>query len=146
MKLFKGEKFDDIKFGKVLTKLYARMFTMEKVKYLPPKFSYALKDLADFLGIFEITDEMISSRKSEVSDTSSNLSYMTSSAFKPKSQLDVIREHTTYKEEDDEGDGNEAKQGETFSDDGKLIGKRALTGSNKVVVQKPEHFSNKTSF
>ena len=26
------EKFDDIKFGKVLTKLYARLFTMEKVK------------------------------------------------------------------------------------------------------------------
>jgi len=51
------EKFDDIKFGKVLTKLYARLFTMEKVKYLPPKFSYAMKDLAEFLGIFEITED-----------------------------------------------------------------------------------------
>lgn len=66
-KLFKGgkspsrlyglEKFDDIKFGKVLTKLYARLFTMEQTKYLPPKYSYALKDLADFLGIFEITED-----------------------------------------------------------------------------------------
>ncbi len=51
------EKFDDIKFGKVLTKLYARLFTMEKVKYLPPKYSYAMKDLAEFLGIFEITED-----------------------------------------------------------------------------------------
>jgi hypothetical protein len=51
------EKFDDIKFGKVLTKLYARIFTMEQTKYLPPKFSYALKDLAEFLGIFEITED-----------------------------------------------------------------------------------------
>lgn len=51
------EKFDDIKFGKVLTKLYARMFTMEKTKYLPPKYSYAMKDLADFLGIFEVGED-----------------------------------------------------------------------------------------
>ena len=53
------EKFDDIKFGKVLTKLYARMFSMEQFKYLPPKYSYALKDLAEFLGIFEITEDQI---------------------------------------------------------------------------------------
>ena len=68
-KLFKGgkltavivdsciEKFDDIKFGKVLTKLYARLFSMEQVKYLPPKFSHSMKDLTSFLGIFEITEE-----------------------------------------------------------------------------------------
>jgi hypothetical protein len=78
-KLFKGEKFDDIKFGKVLTKLYARLFTMEKVKYLPPKYSYAMKDLAEFLGIFEITEDQIKQRRSDggISDTSSNLSYVT---------------------------------------------------------------------
>ena len=51
------ETFDDIKFGKVLTKLYARLFTMEKQKYLPPKYSFALKDLTDYLGIFEITED-----------------------------------------------------------------------------------------
>ena len=51
------EKFDDIKFGKVLTKLYARMFSMEQNKYLPPKYSFALKDLAEFLGIFEVSEE-----------------------------------------------------------------------------------------
>ena len=32
-KLFKGEKFDDIKFGKVLTKLYARLYSLEDHKY-----------------------------------------------------------------------------------------------------------------
>jgi hypothetical protein len=41
----------------VLTKLYARIFTMEQVKYLPPKFSHALKDLTTFLGIFEVTED-----------------------------------------------------------------------------------------
>lgn len=51
------EKFDDIKFGKVLTKLYARIFTMESVKYLPPKYSHAMKDLATYLGIYEITED-----------------------------------------------------------------------------------------
>lgn len=81
-----AEKFDDIKFGKVLTKLYARLFTMEKVKYLPPKYSYAMKDLAEFLGIFEITEDQIKQRRSDggISDTSSNLSYVTQSAFLPK--------------------------------------------------------------
>lgn len=53
------EKFDDIKFGKVLTKLYARLYTMEQVKYLPPKYSFAMKDLAEYLGIFEITEDQI---------------------------------------------------------------------------------------
>ena len=41
----------------MLTKLYARMFSMEANKYLPPKYSFALKDLADFLGIFEVSEE-----------------------------------------------------------------------------------------
>jgi len=105
------EKFDDIKFGKVLTKLYARLFTMEKVKYLPPKYSYAMKDLAEFLGIFEITEDQIKQRRSDgcISDTSSNLSYVTQSAFMPKkSQLDVIREQVTYKEEEDEEDSKDS--------------------------------------
>ena len=43
-----------------------------------------------------------------MSETSSNLSYVTSSAFKPKkSQLDVIREQTHYKEEENESDDDE---------------------------------------
>ena len=74
------EKFDDIKFGKVLTKLYARLFTMEKVKYLPPKYSYAMKDLAEYLGIFEVTEDILKGRQGSdgtLSDTSSTVSYMT---------------------------------------------------------------------
>lgn len=107
------EKFDDIKFGKVLTKLYARLFTMEKVKYLPPKYSYAMKDLAEYLGIFEVTEDQIKGGRhgsdGTLSDTSSTVSYMTQSAFLPKkSQLDVIREQVTHKEEEDEEDGGSA--------------------------------------
>ncbi len=78
---------------------------MEGFKYLPPKYSYAMKDLAEFLGIFEITEDQIKKRGGggDLSDTSSNISYVTQSAFKPKiSQLDVIREHVTTKEEDDD--------------------------------------------
>ena len=69
------------------------MFSMEQLKYLPPKFSYALKDIAEFMGIFEVTEDQIKQKRGDVSETSSNLSYITQSAFKPKiSQLDVIRE------------------------------------------------------
>ena len=56
---------------------------MEQVKYLPPKYSFAMKDLADFLGIYDITEDQLKGR-GELSDTSSNMSYMTQSAFKPK--------------------------------------------------------------
>ena len=64
-----------------------------------------------------------------MSDTSSNLSYVTSSGFKPKnSQLDVIREHTTFKEEDEENEDSEVNEG---SDEGKHIGQRAKRGSNQ---------------
>jgi hypothetical protein len=75
---------------------------MEQVKYLPPKYSFAMKDLAEYLGIFEITEDQIKQRGGN-SDTSSNVSYMTQSAFKPKnSHLDVIREHITHKEEEED--------------------------------------------
>lgn len=39
------EKFDDEKFLKVLEKLYNRLFSLEQTKALPPRFSFALKDL-----------------------------------------------------------------------------------------------------
>jgi len=66
---------------------------MEQFKYLPPKYSYALKDLASFLGIFEVTEDEIRAKRVDLSETSSNLSYITQSAFKAKnSKLDVIRE------------------------------------------------------
>lgn len=93
-KLFKGEKFDDIKFGKVLTKLYARLFSCEEHKYMPPKYSFALKDLAVFLGIFEVSEEDLKQQRMNQSETSSNLSNMTRSAFDPHKRhgLDIINE------------------------------------------------------
>lgn len=103
---------------------------MEKVKYLPPKYSYAMKDLAEFLGIFEITEDQIKQRRSDggFSDTSSNLSYVTQSAFLPKkSQLDVIREQVTYKEEEDEDEPGGVTNGQA-------IGLKAKKGSSNLMI------------
>ena len=47
-----GEEFGELKFEKIFKKLYTRLSTNDNWKYLPPKFSYALKDLALFFGIF----------------------------------------------------------------------------------------------
>lgn len=97
------------------------MFSMEQFKYLPPKYSYALKDLAEYLGIFEITEDQIKQRRGDMSETSSNISYMTSSAFKPRpNQLDVIKEQTNQIE--DEGE-----------EEGTAIGERVKAGSNRMV-------------
>lgn len=57
-------------------KLYNRLFTQEDYKYLPPKFSYALKDLATDLGVFERADV-----SSIISGVSTNLSMTTTSGF-----------------------------------------------------------------
>ena len=56
-------------------KLYNRMFTMEEYKYLPPKYSFAMKDLATDFGVFERADvnSMISG--------STNMSVTTTSGF-----------------------------------------------------------------
>merc|ERR1711934_263194 len=95
-------------FGKVLTKLYARLYSSEEHKHMPPKFSYALKDLAVFLGIFEVSEDDLKNQRMNQSETSSNKSYMTSSGFNPVKgrSLDVIDEDQEAKddEEDDEED------------------------------------------
>ena len=57
-------------------KLYHRLFTQEEFKYLPPKFSYALKDLASDLGVFERADV-----SSIISGVSTNMSMTTTSGF-----------------------------------------------------------------
>ena len=46
------EKLDDIRFGKVLAKLYSRLYGMEEMKYFPPKFSESMCELTTYLGIF----------------------------------------------------------------------------------------------
>lgn len=82
---------------------------MENYKYLPPKYSYALKDLSSFLGIFEMTEEEYKRRRLDVSETSSQLSHVTAtSAFKPKGKLDVIAENQV-KEDDAEDIDSPAK-------------------------------------
>lgn len=68
--------FDDHRFQQIFMKLYNRLFTQEEFKYLPPKFSYALKDLATDLGVFERADV-----SSIVSGVSTNLSMTTTSGF-----------------------------------------------------------------
>lgn len=48
--------FDELKFSTVFTKLYNRLYNMDEQKYLPPKFSYALKELASDYGVYERAD------------------------------------------------------------------------------------------
>lgn len=64
---------------------------MEELKYLPPKFSYAMKDLTSFLGIFEISEEEIRQKRGNKSD-SSNTSHIIQSGFKAKKSLEVVQE------------------------------------------------------
>jgi hypothetical protein len=68
--------FDDHRFQQIFIKLYNRLFTQEEVKYMPPKFSYALKELASDLGIFERADV-----SSVISSGSTTLSMTTTSGF-----------------------------------------------------------------
>ncbi len=67
---------------------------MENQKYLNPKFSHALKDLTQFLGVFEITEDDLKMSKDGLSETSSNLSHITQNMFRtdPKNQLEVVLE------------------------------------------------------
>jgi hypothetical protein len=60
-----------------LTKLYARLFTMEQQKFMPPKFSEALRDLSKYMGIFERTEDDFK-QKGDSSETSSLVSQVTS--------------------------------------------------------------------
>ena len=46
-----SESFDDNKFVKYFRKIYSKLSLMEKVKYLEPKFTTSVKDLAEFLKI-----------------------------------------------------------------------------------------------
>lgn len=90
----------------MLTKLYARLYSSEEHKYLPPKYSFALKDLAVFLGIFEVSEDDLMAQRKNLSETSSNLSYVTSSGFNPVKGrgLDVITEDQEQKDDEEEED------------------------------------------
>ena len=63
--LFLSEPFNELKFQKVFKKLYRVLENMDDSKYLPPRFSYAYKGLADFLGFSDLDDNLSSA--SEIS-------------------------------------------------------------------------------
>lgn len=67
--------FDEHRFQSLFSKLYNRLFVMEEFKYLPPKYSYAMKDLASDFGVFERADV------SSVISGSTNMSMTTASGF-----------------------------------------------------------------
>lgn len=67
--------FDEHRFQSIFSKLYNRLFVMEEFKYLPPKYSYAMKDLASDFGVFEKADV------SSVISGSTNMSMTTASGF-----------------------------------------------------------------
>eukprot|EP00826_Nyctotherus_ovalis_P050095 TRINITY_DN6104_c0_g2_i3.p1 TRINITY_DN6104_c0_g2~~TRINITY_DN6104_c0_g2_i3.p1 ORF type:complete len:304 (+),score=53.80 TRINITY_DN6104_c0_g2_i3:131-913(+) len=50
------EHFDDLKFAKYFTKFYQRIAEYDKSKHLPPRFSFALKDLARHFGVCQQLD------------------------------------------------------------------------------------------
>ena len=66
---------------------------MEAQKACAPRFSFAIKDLAEYLGIFELSEEELRNRRIDLSETSSNQSYATMSGFKPRKVLDIIAEN-----------------------------------------------------
>ena len=84
------DSVDDTKVKKILPKLYARLYSLEAHHSVTPKFSFALKDLAEYLGVFEISEEEMGNRKVNLSDeTGSNNSYL----LKSTNRLDVIEEN-----------------------------------------------------
>ena len=47
----RAEPFDDATFEKYFRKFFVKLFQLEENKYLPPKFTTSLKDLAAYFGI-----------------------------------------------------------------------------------------------
>ena len=66
---------DEVKFGRYFCKFYRNLFKAEEQKHLPPKFSYAVRDLATFYGVFEKSEKAaMTSISSNVSFTSNHMS------------------------------------------------------------------------
>jgi hypothetical protein len=45
--------FEEALFASYFQKLYRKLFLMDEQKYLPPKYTYALKELANHYGIYK---------------------------------------------------------------------------------------------
>ena len=102
------------------------MFSLEMNKQMPPKYSFALRDLANFLGIFEVTEEDLNQRRREASETSSNMSYSTQGPFKAlDGKLDIIKE------------GEDIDESEEEQKTGREVGKRVKDGVDMVLQKDP---------
>ena len=68
----------------------------------------------------------------DISETSSNLSYMTQSAFKPPKRrgLDIIKENEDQKDDEEESDSG--KEGDV-QEDGIKVGEKVKSGVKKYV-------------
>jgi len=62
------------------------------MKHQPPKFSYAMKDLTEFLGIFEVSEEELKRKRGNISETSSHISEMSKTGFQPGGTLETVKE------------------------------------------------------
>ncbi len=81
--------FDEQRFVRHFTRLFQRLLTFEEHKHMPPKHSFALKDLALHYGVFEKMDVSL------LSNTSSNVSLLNNSLIlneskPPPTSLDVL--------------------------------------------------------
>ena len=65
------EPVDELLFKKYFCKLYQKLFVMDDSKHLPPRYSYAVKDLAIHFGVFERAPEK---SVHSLSSTTSNIS------------------------------------------------------------------------
>ena len=43
----------------MLVQQYVKMFTLDKNKHLLPRFSYAMRDLAKYFGVYKMTGDML---------------------------------------------------------------------------------------
>jgi len=102
---------------------------------MPPKYSFALKDLAVFLGIFEVSEDDLKQQRKNQSETSSNLSYVTSSGFNPVQGrgLDVIREDQEQKDDEEEEEDGDRARGKDHLVSGIQVGEKAKSGVKRVV-------------
>ena len=76
----------------------------------------------------------------EMSETSSNLSYMTSSAFVPKRRgLDVIKENLDQKDDEEESDSSIKGEVGDVQEDGIKAGEKVKTAVKKYVKSTKKH-------
>ncbi len=61
------DSINEALFKKYFCKLYARLYALDTNKCLPPRYSYAVKDLATFYGIFEQPSEAAEHSLSSIS-------------------------------------------------------------------------------